>query len=298
MPLSRSLLFFVLVLLLLSACSDRKAAPPRCPRFGEAVPVTIEGYDGDAMEPFLSRDGRWLFFNSLNDGVTTSIYYAGRVSDTLFRFEGPVEGVNGLPPHLDAVPSMDLQGHFYFITTRGYPDTLRTLRSGIFTAGKVEGVHVVPGDFYKLIPGWLIMGAEIGREGKYLTYTQARFRQGPVPEEAFLGMARWEDTLFCELPEAGGLLARVNDPACLVYGVAVDATRRELYFTRLRKGDTVTEICVAVRDGEDEPFGEPCVLVQGAMAEAPTLSDDGRLLYFHRRDARDGKYHIFLMRRR
>ena len=28
--------------------------------------VTIQGYGDDAMEPFLSRDGKLLFFNNLN----------------------------------------------------------------------------------------------------------------------------------------------------------------------------------------------------------------------------------------
>jgi hypothetical protein len=34
------------------------------------------GYTGDAMEPFLSRDGELLFFNSLNDGRDTSLFLA------------------------------------------------------------------------------------------------------------------------------------------------------------------------------------------------------------------------------
>ena len=37
---------------------------------GNPVRVTIRGYHGDAMEPFVSPDGKYLFFNSRNDPGT------------------------------------------------------------------------------------------------------------------------------------------------------------------------------------------------------------------------------------
>ena len=36
--------------------------------------MTIIGYNGDAMEPFVSRDGIYLFFN--NNGANKDIFYA------------------------------------------------------------------------------------------------------------------------------------------------------------------------------------------------------------------------------
>jgi len=35
--------------------------------FCAPVPVTITGHSGDEMEPFISKDGRYLFFNNRND---------------------------------------------------------------------------------------------------------------------------------------------------------------------------------------------------------------------------------------
>src|SRR5690349_6716915 len=85
------------------------------PVFGPEIPVTINGYTLDAMEPALSDDGNVLFFNSLNDGVTTSIYYAGRVDDSTFNLIGPVPVINQTAtPHLDGVPSIDSAGNFYW----------------------------------------------------------------------------------------------------------------------------------------------------------------------------------------
>src|SRR5688572_3732223 len=87
--------------------------------FQTPVRIVIQGYPGNAMEPALSPDGRYLFFNNLNDPATnTNLFYAERIDDTTFAFRGPLAGTNG--PVLDAVASLDVTGAFYFITTRSY----------------------------------------------------------------------------------------------------------------------------------------------------------------------------------
>ena len=52
------------------------------PSFGSEIPVKINGLTFDAMEPSVSP-GDFLF-NSLNDGLTTSIYYASKLNDSIF----------------------------------------------------------------------------------------------------------------------------------------------------------------------------------------------------------------------
>ena len=42
------------------------------PSFGFETDVAINGLAFDAMEPFISADGMYLFFNNLNDGINTS----------------------------------------------------------------------------------------------------------------------------------------------------------------------------------------------------------------------------------
>lgn len=102
--------------------------------FVNEQPVTINGYIGDAMEPFLSRDSKYLFFNNSNDpAVNTDLFYALRIDGLNFQYQGPVQGANG--DKLDAVASMDTSGNFYFISTRSYDTTISTLHSAPFASG-------------------------------------------------------------------------------------------------------------------------------------------------------------------
>lgn len=69
-------------------------------------PVSIEGYDGSAMEPFISPDGHYLFFNNENDpAVNTNLHFAERIGKLSFRYLGELPGVNSHV--LDAAPSLD-----------------------------------------------------------------------------------------------------------------------------------------------------------------------------------------------
>lgn len=282
-------------------CNETPAGDPAVvsPEFGDESAVTISGYGADAMEPFLTRDGRYLFFNSLNDGVTTSLYYALRASDTQFVFQGEIGGVNAPPPHLDAVASMDAAAAFFFVSTRDYPAEIRNLRTGRFADGNVTGLAPVEGDFYIASPpGWIVMDAEISRDGETLYYVNARFDGGALPAEAKIGIARRQNSAFLEDRASDELLARVNAEDYLVYAPATAAGGAELYFTRIRKGAHVTEICVSTRMEGENVYSAPRRLeIGGSLAEAPTLADDGRRIYYHKKTD-DGRYHVFTMRRR
>jgi hypothetical protein len=72
--------FFATALILLLAVSDD-------PEFAAPQPVTITGYSGDAMEPFLTRDGSILIFNNLNDPPSeTDLYWTERIDDLTFAY--------------------------------------------------------------------------------------------------------------------------------------------------------------------------------------------------------------------
>ena len=268
------------------------------PEFTDEAEVIIDGYSKDAMEPFISKDGSFLFFNSLNDGDSTSLYYATRVNDTVFNFEGEVDGVNGPVPHLDAVASMDINNVFYFVSTRDYPDVFENYQTGEFDNGVVTNVRPVMGDFYIRNPGWLIMDAEINREGDLLYYVNARFSGQPLPDESLLGMAEKQDSTFEKLNSSDDILLNVNDSDYLVYAPCISSDGNELYFTRIMKGMFITDICVSVRSDTIETFSTPqWIEIEGNFVEAPTLTDDGERLYYHKKLSGDNKYHIFTMRR-
>src|SRR5271156_5547553 len=78
--------FAALSIFLLSGAFSVHAgdAPVTFGTFTNPEPVTIQGYTGDAMEPFVSLDGNYLFFNSSNSppaGTYTTLYYATSTDD-------------------------------------------------------------------------------------------------------------------------------------------------------------------------------------------------------------------------
>src|SRR5918911_4706579 len=93
-PVSR---FAALWLFLAAGCGSQMNAPPPAPDYhGFRSPqrVVIRGYSGEAMEPFISRDGRYLFFNNRNDAPDTNLHYAERMDDVTFDYRGELKGAN------------------------------------------------------------------------------------------------------------------------------------------------------------------------------------------------------------
>src|SRR5260221_3567599 len=131
-----SIFAMIWMLLLCGACAVRAddsasiaEAPDARQSFGvftNPQPVTIIGYTQDAMEPFISPDGNYLFFNSSNSKPPTNLYYATRIDDLTFQFQGEIGGVN-VPGALTAVATMDSNNIFYFISNRSYPQTFSTI---------------------------------------------------------------------------------------------------------------------------------------------------------------------------
>jgi hypothetical protein len=63
--------------------------------FAPPQAVSIQGYDGHIMEPFLSRDGSILFFNNLNAPTeNTNLHWSTKINDTLFQYQGELDNVN------------------------------------------------------------------------------------------------------------------------------------------------------------------------------------------------------------
>ena len=118
-----------LILIIVISCSSKEKETAEIisfPSFGAEIEVTINGLSFDAMEPFISSDGNFLFFNSLNNNINTKLYYATKVNDSTFNFVGELAGTNQtIEPHLDAVADMDANNNFYWTSTRNYPAELQ-----------------------------------------------------------------------------------------------------------------------------------------------------------------------------
>jgi len=289
-------ILYIITLLLISCTSNENDInnPVIYPSFDSEIEVTINGLLFDAMEPFVSPNGNYLFFNNLNDGINTKLYYATKINDSTFNYVGELIGTNQtLTPHLDAVADMDINGDFYWTSTRNYPTELNNLFHGTFSAGKVNDIERVQGDFNMDTPGWLIMDHGISLDGQYLYFNNARFDdvncQGPC--ETTLGIAQKIDaTTFSTLPNSASILQNINDSNYIYYAPCISSDNLELYYTRYLKGQitsaTVFEICVAVRSNSLSEFSNPKVLfseVISSLIEAPTLTVDKNIIYYHRK---------------
>ena len=264
------------------------------PTFGSEIDVTINSLTFDAMEPFISTDENYLFFNNLNDGINTKLYYATKINDSTFNYVGELIGTNQtITPYLDAVADIDSKGNFYWTSTRNYPAELDNLFHGTFNSGNVIDIERVRGDFNMNVPGWLIMDHGISFDGQFLYFNNARFDdtncQGPC--ETTMGIAQKDsDSTFKTLPNSASILQNINDPNYIYYAPCISSDNLELYFTRYSKGQitssTVFEICVAVRNTSIAEFSIPKVLfseVISDLIEAPTLTTDKNIIYYHRK---------------
>lgn len=294
----RQLLFAWLVGTALTACGGSPGSgimlpPTPYTAFSSPTSVTISGYTGDAMEPFISKDGKYLFFNNRNDpSVNTDLYYASRIDDQTFTFLGPIPGVDG--PELDAVASLDSLGNFYFISTRSYSTTLSTVYGGQFTALGVANAALVAGISMQQ-SGHVNFDAEISADGQTLWFDDGDYSSGAL-QAASIVMADRQGTGFMRRTDSALLLARVNN-SDLNYAPSISVDGLELYFTRASMASGATPaIYRTTRPDTHSAFAAP-EPVSGAtgFVEAPSLSADGHLLYFHK--LVNGTFVIFHLRR-
>jgi hypothetical protein len=253
--------------------------------FSDPEPVVILGYAGDAMEPFISRDDRYLLFNNRNDPATnTDLFWAKNIDGKTFQFQGAIQDVN--TPALEGVASLDRGGELYFISPRSYERTLSTVYHGHFDEGRVARVDLVQG-LTASRRGVVIFDAEISADGQRLYGVEGDLTGGPVPKWSRLFLAeRKGGGGFERLAEGDRILASLNQGA-IQYAPCISVDGREIFFTRL-SGVLLwrhTQILHATRASTSVPFGppEPLESITG-FVEGPSLSGDGRRLYFHKRE--------------
>ncbi len=265
-----------------SACQNDTQRPAMYSAFANPRAVSIRGYNGDGMEPFMTPDGRYLLFNNLNQPPAhTTLRYATRIDDFTFSYDGELAGANDRQA-LSAVPAVAGDRTLYFISTRSYQRTLSTVYAAHFDRGTAAGVTLVPGLATRR-RGIIDFDVDVSAGGTSLYVSQGQFSGGPSPDSARLLLYVRERSGFVLDPRSGRILAAVNDTSALVYAAAVSADGLELFFTAAQPGSPPS-IYRAVRDGTGQPFRDvQRVGAAAGFAEAPALSPDGRMLYYHRR---------------
>jgi hypothetical protein len=194
-------------------------------------PIEIQGYDGHAMEPFLSRDGKVLFFNNRNAPTdNTNLHWAERLGPGRFDYRGELQGVN--TSHLEGVPSMDRHGNFFFVSTREYNTSQVSVFRGRFRDGEVTDVRPVAG-ISRRQRGWINMDLEVNAAGDRLYFTHSYFSGKPVPSRSDLSVAVKDGDDFSEAPNGTDLMREINT-ADLQYAPATSDDELTLYWTHAK----------------------------------------------------------------
>lgn len=271
--------------------------------FSAPRPVEIAGYAGDAMEPFLTRDGRWLLFNTRNGPKDqTDLMLARRIDDTHFAFVGPLAGANS--SSLDGVASVDRSGHFFFVSNRDYDRTGNTLWSGSFADGQVRDVRPLRTDFTPRKLLRLNIDLEVSADGDELYVAENRWdllRRRPASSHlavANRAISATGQPLFVRRADSDALFAALRSSA-LDYAPATSSDRLTLYFTRWQAGRSgaVPRILASRRATTASAWGSPRLLATvSGFVEGPTVTPDGCAILYH---AKVGEaYRLFLVRRK
>jgi hypothetical protein len=287
-----------IIVIFFAACNRNEMPAAQMPAvaFSEPVKVEVKGYNGNIMEPFITRDGNILLFNNLNAAPeNTNLYWAVKINDSSFDYKGEVSGVN--TQALEAVPSMDNSGHLYFVSTRNYDSTLSTIYESDFSNGIATNVQLV-GGISKKIPGWVNFDIEVSADGQNIYFVDAQFDQTGNPKTADLVIAEKTISGFQRLSNSDGLLKNINTSA-LEYAACISTDQLELYFTRVTlplSANSFPEILVSVRKNKTEPFGLPSKIptITG-FAEAPTIAPDQSTLYYHKKE--NNKFVLYMVRK-
>jgi hypothetical protein len=276
----------IIIFLLLFSCSSVipvKENDSKLFQFYAPQKVTITGYTGDIMEPFISRDGHYLFFNNLNEpSVNTNIFYAERINDTVFQYKSEVQGVNSAA--LDGVASMDNNGNFYFVSTRSYDQTFSTIYHGVFNNGNVDSVDIVPG-ISRHEPGIVNFDAEVSSDGNTIYFVDGRFNANGQPQTADLVIAGRNGTNFQRAVNSGEILHAVNTNE-LEYAASISGDELTLFFTRVPSitANAVPRMFYATRENKNAPFNKANELTAAeGFVEAATISGDS-LIYYHKKE--------------
>lgn len=214
---------------LLAAASSLWAQSVNELRFSTPERVVVHGLPDGARgtslsteEPFVSRDGRFLFFNSGEEEGNKDLHYA-RLVESEWVYGGEIgPGINE-PKDVQGNPSMDARGNFYFVDSRVEP----MIRWGRFSpdSAQVEDVRDldgVPKKRVRLFAQRLHgnMGVEVSANGDLVFFSRATFKLKGI---AFAGIhasdllfarklsSRKQDERFVyDEGEARRVMARIN----------------------------------------------------------------------------------------
>ncbi len=295
------IIFTVLPLILGNCKKDPDIIYSEDTEFSDEVKVKIIGYFSDAMEPFISKDEKYLFFNNLKGDSSKNLYYAEKINDTTFLYKSEIKGVNSV--YVDGNPTMDAFNNFYFISTRNLDTGNKTLFVGEFNNGTVTNLQEVQGTINIPDLYWINMGVEISEDGNTMFTSNAKFNPGEnFPNKGNIRFAFKENGDYNTPENELTILANINTDSAVEYAGELSSDGLELFYSQVTLSDPpIFKMLRAVRKNTDAAFGIPLYITEPfkndseAFAEAPSLSTDGKRLYYHKLE--NDTFSIFMISR-
>lgn len=249
--------------------------------------VEIVGYDSDSIEPSISKDGQYLFFNNgYQKPKETSIFYAKKITDNKFQFLGQIEGIKQ-GNHFSMTPDIDINNNFYFSSNRADGKTPKIYR-GIFEEGKMFQVAMVSGIINQK-RSW----DPATFDGNIIYYTE--------------NTSFFDDFDIRVSTGDNSVLRNINTDK-MEYAPSLSEDQLELFFTKADVKSVLgilsgkkAKIYIAKRNSVSEPFGQPEIIEaiarqdDNTFVEAPTITVDGKTLYYHKKDGK--KFAIYKVTR-
>ncbi len=303
-PFTRSLMVcvwlqIVLVNMLPAGQASNGPGQFRDPRPVEikALPIGSGGTPISTEEPFLSRDGRFLMFNTGHNEGHKDLHFAESI-DGSWVYKGPMGPSVNTPKHVEGNPTMDSEYTVYFIDT----GVRAMVRSGRFLPNEGELVDLrivdgLPDREVKLLAQrfYGTMGVEVSANGRIVFFSRASWKMrgvklGPIISSDLLLATRKGDGLVFDKAEAARIMQAVNSTD-LEYAASVSKDGHELFFTRLdaasvTRGKPRSRIMRTQRDSVSRPFGPPEMIAaigSNDFVEGPAISADGKALFYHKR---------------
>lgn len=272
--------------------------------FATPQPVPIanlpQGYGNSPIsteEPFVSRDGRFLFFNSGDKENHKDLHFAEWKSGR-WQYRGEMGPKVNTAKEVEGNPTMDADYNFLYIDS----STKTMARKSHFypITGKLGAIREVKGIPEREVKPFRRfqgnMGVEVSADGETLYFSRATwqmrgFSLGPFEDSDILFSQRKEGKYVYDEAEAKRVMQYINTPD-LEYAASISADGLELFFTRLplddlKKGKVHSWIMHATRSNRLEAFSRPKVIDaigREHFVEGPSITPDGKELYYHRRE--------------
>jgi hypothetical protein len=249
-------------------------------------------------EPFVSRDGRFLFFNTGEHENNKDLHYAEWIR-TRWVYRGQIGPNVNNAKDVQGNPTMDSSYNFFYIDS----GTETMVRMGRFSPDKGELTSIrefkgVPKREVKLIAQKVSgnMGVEVSVNGRVIYFSRATWDLNGLAlgrllgSDIFFATERDGKYVYDDL-EAQRIMRHINT-SDLEYAASISSDGLELFFTRLSLADLTSgkirsKIMRSTRASLSETFSKPIqieAIGSSDFVEGPAISGDAKELYYHKRE--------------